>query len=102
MEEPAPSGYRAIHVVVLRDGHLVEIQLRTPRQHEWAEAVERTGLHTRHDLKEGQGPENLLRYFSMAAHGIALEESGQTPDEGFLDEFRELRETVRHYFARER
>ncbi len=44
--EPAESGYRAKHVVVRRDDHLIEIQLRTPRQHQWAEAVERTALRT--------------------------------------------------------
>lgn len=99
VNEPAPTGYRAIHVVVLRDGHLVEIQLRTPGQHEWAEAVERTGLRTRLNLKEGEGPDDLLRYFSLAAEGIALEEAGETPDEGFTQEFQALREQVRHYFS---
>jgi ppGpp synthetase/RelA/SpoT-type nucleotidyltranferase len=39
--EPKESGYRARHVVVERDERLVEIQLRTPEQQEWAEAVER-------------------------------------------------------------
>lgn len=101
VRSPAPTGYRAIHVVVLRDGHLVEVQLRTPRQHEWAEAVERTALRTRFDLKDGEGPDDLLRYFAMAAEGIALEEAGETPDEGFEDAFAELRDEVRHYFARE-
>lgn len=99
VREPAPTGYRALHVVVLRDEHLVEIQLRTPRQHEWAEAVERTGLRTRFNLKEGEGPEDLLHYFALAAEGIALEETGEKPDEGFTREFDELREEVRRYFA---
>lgn len=100
--DPAPSGYRAIHVVVLRDDHLVEIQLRTPRQHEWAEAVERTGLRTRFSLKDGEGPPDLLRYFALAAHGIALEETGQEVDEDFAQKFRKARADViaRGYFIR--
>lgn len=32
--EPAPSGYRAVHVIVIRDGRRIEIQLRTRREHE--------------------------------------------------------------------
>jgi hypothetical protein len=64
-------------------------------------AVERTALRTRFDLKDGDGPEELLRYFAMAAHGIALEEGSETPDEGFTEEFIELREQVRRYFMRE-
>jgi putative GTP pyrophosphokinase len=97
--DPAPSGYRAIHVIVLRDAHLVEIQLRTPRQHEWAEAVERTGLRTRHALKDGSGPEDLLRYFRLAADGIAAAESGDPVDQEFIDEFTTAREAVAHYFT---
>jgi ppGpp synthetase/RelA/SpoT-type nucleotidyltranferase len=80
----------------------VEIQLRTPRQHEWAEAVERTGLRTRHDLEDGEGPKDLLRYFALAAHGIALAESGEVPDDDFWTEFRALREQVRPYLTHQR
>jgi ppGpp synthetase/RelA/SpoT-type nucleotidyltranferase len=97
---PAPSGYRAIHIIVERDGRLVEIQLRTPRQHEWAEAVERTGLRLRIPLKEGVGPADLLEYFRLAAHGLALEELGETVDEAFQAEFAAVQERVKHYFAR--
>lgn len=34
-------GYRALHLEVEFDGVVVEIQVRTPLQHEWAEAFER-------------------------------------------------------------
>ncbi|MDA0184112.1 RelA/SpoT domain-containing protein [Solirubrobacter phytolaccae] len=95
---PQPSGYRAVHINVMRDNHRIEIQLRTPRQHEWATVVERTGLRLRMPLKEGGGDANLLRYFELAARGLALEESGQQPDKGFLDDFAEARERVRHFF----
>ncbi|MBF0698033.1 RelA/SpoT domain-containing protein [Actinomyces bowdenii] len=43
VETPRPSGYRAIHVIVEQDGHLVEIQLRTQRMHQWAQIVEGLG-----------------------------------------------------------
>ncbi len=98
--EPAESGYRGIHAVVLRDDRLIEIQLRTPRQHEWAEAIERTGFRTGHRLKDGGGPTDLLEYFTIAAHGIALEERNEVPDPAFMGRFEEARERVRPYFER--
>ncbi len=33
-------GYRAVHVIVRRDGFLVEVQLRTNDQNEWAQLME--------------------------------------------------------------
>lgn len=100
VQNPQSTGYRAIHVNVMRDGRRIEIQLRTPRQHEWATAVERTGLRLRMPLKEGGGDPNLLRYFELAAYGLALEESDQKADDEFLAEVAEARELVRHYFRR--
>jgi hypothetical protein len=76
---PGPTCYRAIHVIAMRDRRRIEIQLRTPRQHEWAEAIERTDLRLRTHLKAGLGDPNLLRYFELAAHGLALEEAAKTP-----------------------
>jgi len=105
--DPKPTGYRAVHVIVRRDGRLVEIQLRTSGQHEWAEAVDRTALRVDgpldvgpHGLKDGHGPPELLLYFEQAAYAIALEESGQAVDEAFDQRFSELREQVRPYFER--
>lgn len=40
ISKPRDSGYRSVHIVVERDGCLVEIQLRTMRQHRWAASVE--------------------------------------------------------------
>ena len=34
-------GYRAVHVIVSHDNALVEIQVRTRRQHQWAELSEK-------------------------------------------------------------
>jgi len=99
-EEPAPTGYRAIHVVVQRDDRLIEIQLRTPGQHEWARAVERTELRTRFALKNGEGPPELLRYFELAAEGIALQDASEAADSTFTEEFGEIWEQVRSYFEK--
>lgn len=100
LEAPAPSGYRAMHLTVERDGRLVEIQLRTSLEHEWAEAVERTDRRLGFDLKSGEGPVDLLEYFRLAAYGLALDEIGREPDEEFLDGFRRARDRAARYFRR--
>lgn len=86
---PAPSGYRGIHVILERDDRLIEVQLRTPIQHEWAIAVERMGSRHGFDLKSGKGPQELLRFFQVASEGMALEERGVSPDEIFMARFGE-------------
>ncbi|NMO54970.1 RelA/SpoT domain-containing protein [Actinoplanes sp. TBRC 11911] len=37
IESPKDIGYRAVHLVVERDGRAIEVQLRTRGQQEWAE-----------------------------------------------------------------
>ncbi|MCC6223699.1 MAG: RelA/SpoT domain-containing protein [Thermoleophilia bacterium] len=100
---PKPTGYRAIHVVVLRDGRLVEIQLRTPRQHEWAATVEvwsgRLQRRFGFNLKDGDGPAELLRYFELASLALHLEETGHPVDQTLDEEFALLRKQVRSYFV---
>jgi GTP pyrophosphokinase len=100
LEAPADGGYRARHLVVERDSRLIEIQLRTPRQHEWAEAIERTDKRLPFSLKAGQGPEALLEYFRLASDGLAYEDAGETPDPAFLRHFRKARERARPYLER--
>jgi ppGpp synthetase/RelA/SpoT-type nucleotidyltranferase len=99
-EDPAPSGYRAVHVIVVRDGRLVEIQLRDPREHEWALAVERTGSRLGVGLKEGEGPDDLREYFRLASEGIYMDKIGQQPDEEFQRAFVAARERALPYFRR--
>jgi ppGpp synthetase/RelA/SpoT-type nucleotidyltranferase len=98
--DPKPDGYRGLHIVERRDGRLIEVQLRTQGQHEWAEAVEELEPATGYRLKDGAGPVDLRQYLHTAAERIARAESG-TPftaeEEG---EFGRLREQVRHYLHR--
>ncbi len=99
-DDPASSGYRALHVIVVRDGRRIEIQLRDPREHEWALAVERTGARLGIGLKEGEGPTDLKEYFRLASLGMYLDSVGQQPDPSFAAGFRAARERVRPYFRR--
>ncbi|MCW2922410.1 MAG: hypothetical protein JWL76_2284 [Thermoleophilia bacterium] len=98
LERPRDTGYRAIHIVHERDGRLIELQLRSPAQHRWAEVVEKAEEITGHPLKDGEGPEELLEYFRVAAGILALEESGNPPDTGLADRLRDLREQIRPYY----
>lgn len=99
-DEPAESGYRAVHLIVVRDGRLIEVQLRDPREHEWALAVERTGSRLGIPLKEGEGPGDLREYFRLASRGIYLERTGQQPDPEFIAAFDEARRQALPYFRR--
>jgi hypothetical protein len=96
---PKSTGYRAIHVVVRRDGHPVEIQLRTPGQQDWAETVERVAARIGEPLKDGVGPPDLLTYFELVAWVIAREEDGETPDSHFLEVLRRLQSRMEPYFT---
>jgi hypothetical protein len=86
-DDPTETGYRALHVIVVRDGRRIEIQLRTPREHEWAVAVERTGTRLGYGLKEGEGPSDLLEYFRLASRGLYLESIGADADPRLMSEF---------------
>ena len=97
---PKPSGYRGLHVVVMRDSRLVEIQLRTEGQHRWAETVERLGSITGYNLKDDQGPEELLHYLERGAYGTDLQERGLPLPHGFRDEFNELATLAQPYLVR--
>lgn len=100
VESPKPSGYRAIHTVVTRDDRMIEIQLRTQIQHEWAVAVERAGSRLGQSVKDGEGPADVLRYFQLASKAIALSESGEPADEELMVEFTELAPKVRGLLTR--
>jgi ppGpp synthetase/RelA/SpoT-type nucleotidyltranferase len=99
-DEPADSGYRAVHVIVIRDGRLIEIQLRDPREHEWALAVERMGSRLGLGLKEGEGPDDLREYFRLASLGMYMERMSQQPEPAFTEAFDAARERARRYLRR--
>ena len=73
--DPKPSGYRAIHVIVERNGAPVEIQLRTVSQQQWAMHVE--DLDTVHgvQLKSDDGPAAALAYLRVYAEGLAEQDA---------------------------
>ncbi|MGV1047077.1 MAG: RelA/SpoT domain-containing protein [Solirubrobacterales bacterium] len=93
---PKDTGYRALHVVVRRDGYPVEIQLRTPGQHEWAEGVERWAARTGFPLKDGEGPPDLLSYLDLVAWEISADERGERPDSAFMEALSRFKTRIDH------
>ena len=93
-DEPAPSGYRAVHIIVIRDGRRIEVQLRDPREHEWAVAVERLGARLGIGLKEGDGPAELKEYLRLASTGMYLDSVEVEPTAEFLEEFHRVRAKI--------
>ena len=105
---PKTSGYRSLHLVYRYDSSgspqwrnmRVELQMRSRLQHAWATAVEAVAFFEGQDLKAGEGNERWLRFFTLAAHHIAMEE--KCPgivgvDEAYRDRLRQLWEDLDAY-----
>lgn len=58
------NGYRAIHVVIKKEGRPVEIQVRTRIQHAWAELSEKLADSMGHSIKYGQGDKGAISFLS--------------------------------------
>jgi putative GTP pyrophosphokinase len=81
--DPKPSGYRAIHLDAIYEDRYsdnaprrVELQLRTDRQHAWADHVEEVGRRMNIALKQGRGPQALLDNFRDLADVYAEADVG--------------------------
>lgn len=99
VQDPKATGYRAVHVVVRRDGRLIEIQLRTPGQQSWAEEVDRIASRLGAHVKDDGGPPTLARFMWLLAERRELREtSGSAETFVHEDEFRALWPQVREYF----
>ncbi len=95
---PKSDGNRAVHVVVVKDGCFVEIQLRTPWQDTWAQSVEQDTRRLREDLKFGSGPSDLREYYRMVAEYFVMRERQDSPDPAFVQELASLYARTRKYF----
>jgi ppGpp synthetase/RelA/SpoT-type nucleotidyltranferase len=73
------SGYRALHVIIKRNGRLLELQLRSEAQHYWAEQIERASIIYGYHLKEQEGDESVIEYFHALSDVFYEIESGREP-----------------------
>jgi hypothetical protein len=96
---PKPDGYRAVHVIVEKDGCYVEIQLRTPWQDAWAQSVEQDTRRLRAALKFGGGPADLRDYFRVAAEYLELRAMDREAPEELILELSKLYHATRGYYA---
>lgn len=62
--ERTSHGYRAVHVIVNQSGKFIEVQIRTPLQHTWAELSEKLADEFGHEIKYGGGGEEISSYLS--------------------------------------
>lgn len=82
---PKESGYRSIHFVYKYqsldeniDGTLIELQIRTRLQHDWATAVETAELISQSALKASAGDEKWQDYFKLVSAIFARQENEPT------------------------
>lgn len=99
MAAPKPhSGYRAYHLVVAKDGRLIEVQLRTATQHRWAELIEIVDRQNPDiDLKGGSAPADLVEYYRLGSELLAADERGEVPEPATVARFRHLHQQVAGY-----
>lgn len=89
--QPRPTGYRAVHAIVQKDGRPIEVQLRTFGQQDWADEIERIDGLIPHALKDGDGPEEVLEYTRLLAEVISDIEFGDPVTDETNQRLAELR-----------
>lgn len=95
---PKSDGYRAVHLIVVKDGCYIEIQLRTPWQDAWAQSVEQDTRRLRANLKFGSGPDDLRDYYRLVSEYFALREAHIEPGEEVMEDLANRYAATRRYF----
>ena len=77
IKKPKDDGYRGYHLIgsfndQRGDRKLIELQLRSTIQHDWATALEIVDLFTGQALKSNQGEENWKSFFFLVSQHFAL------------------------------
>lgn len=99
VREPKDSGYRALHLIVVKQGLKVEVQLRTYLQDFWANQVERDSRHLRIDYKSGKGAEPVHAYYVAMSELFAMREASIEPSQDFNIELRDRYRLAQPYLA---
>jgi ppGpp synthetase/RelA/SpoT-type nucleotidyltranferase len=79
IEKPKKDGYRGYHLIGVFAGQknkekLIELQIRTRIQHDWATALEIVDLFTGQALKSNHGEQDWKTFFSLVSQHFALME----------------------------
>jgi putative GTP pyrophosphokinase len=98
---PKDSGYRALHLIVVKQGVKIEVQVRTYLQDFWANQVERDSRHLRVDYKSGKGHDEVHAYYVAMSELLAMREALTEPSESFSEELRRRYMMAKPYLASE-
>jgi ppGpp synthetase/RelA/SpoT-type nucleotidyltranferase len=85
------SGYRAVHLIIKRSGVMLELQIRSRIQHNWAELIERTSVIYGHYLKELDGDPIVLDCFKSLSNIFHEIESNRKPADSMIREWENKR-----------
>lgn len=91
------TGYRAVHVLMARGGHKLELQIRSRIQHYWSESIERTSVVYGYYLKENEGDPAVISYFQRLSDAFFELESGREPSAATkleIDRLKDQSETI--------
>lgn len=85
IEKPKADGYRGLHLIfkyrssrndaLVYNNLLIEIQLRTKLQHDWATAVETMDIYLGQALKIGKGNRRWKRFFKYTSMAFSILEN---------------------------
>lgn len=106
ISNPKPSGYRGVHLIyryksdrkATYNSLLIEMQLRSVRQHAWATAVETVGLFVGQALKSSVGETEWLDFFKLMGTGIAILE-GTPPVPGTPTDQYDVAQAIEKYVS---
>ena len=99
VREPKSSGYRALHIIAVKQGFKIELQIRTFLQDYWANQVERDSRNLRVDYKSGKGNDEVHAYYVAMSELLALREASTEPSQDFSRELRRRYEEAQQYLA---
>lgn len=98
IKSPKEDGYRGYHLVgrfsdIWGETKLIELQLRTTIQHDWATALEIVDLFTGQALKSSQGEQDWKDFFKLVSENFSAMEDfhlfSEKPAEEKLNLYRE-------------
>jgi putative GTP pyrophosphokinase len=99
VRQPKESGYRALHLIVVKQGVKIEVQLRTFLQDFWANQVELDSRHLRVDFKSGEGHDAVHVYYVSISELLKMREASEEPTEDFMVELMRRYTLAKPYLA---
>jgi hypothetical protein len=83
--KPKDDGYRARHLVAVKQDRFVEVQVRSALQDLWANTVERDGRRLGVGLKFGGGDAEARERYRLMSELMAADERGEVASHELLD-----------------